>query len=77
MSYYMLCPDEPLSTGCSAEKKPGTQVYLGANTGPVYEIVFIAGNTAWVRKPITFRDEALVPLDRLRVVNSSACTDQP
>ena len=69
MSYMdLLCPEFPLRTGCNAPKRRGTLVQVGRNRGPVYEIVSIEGPTAWIREPVTFRSEALVPLERLQVV---------
>jgi hypothetical protein len=71
MSYMdVLCPEWTLRTGCTAPKHRGTLVQIGRNQGPVYEIVSIEGPTAWVREPVTFRGEALVPLDRLRVIDA-------
>jgi len=69
MSYMdVLCPEFQFRTGCNAPKRRGTLVQIGLNRGPVYEIVSVEGPTAWVRQPETFRGEALVPLERLRVV---------
>jgi hypothetical protein len=68
MSYMdVLCPEWTFQTGCDAPKVRGTLVQVGRNQGPVYEIVSVEGPTAWIREPTTFRGEALVPLDRLRV----------
>lgn len=64
----ILCPDYPFRSGCNMPKQKGTLVRLGLNDGPIYEIVSIEGPTAWIREPHTFRSEALVPLERLRVV---------
>lgn len=66
----VLCPDYPFRTGCNMPKARGTLVRVGANAGPVFEIVSIEGPTAWIREPLTFRNEALVPLERLRVVTA-------
>ena len=63
----ILCPDLSLRTGCNQPKLRGTLVQVGANRGPVYEIVMIEGPTAWIREPVTFRGEALVPIEKLRV----------
>ena len=69
MSYMdVLCPEFEFHTGCNVPKGRGTLVQIGRNSGPVYEIVSIEGPTAWVREPVTFRSEALVPLERLQVV---------
>lgn len=67
-SVDVLCPDFPFTTGCMVPKQRGSLVQLGLNQGPVYEIVFVEGPTAWVRQPGTFSGETLVPLDRLRAV---------
>jgi hypothetical protein len=73
MSYMdVLCPEFAFSTGCNEPKTKGTLVQVGPNRGPVYEIVSIEGPTAWIREPVTFRSEALVPVDRLRVIEASA-----
>ena len=66
----VLCPGFPLRTGCNMPKERGTLVRVGANSGPVFEIVSVEGPTAWVREPETYRNEALVPLERLRVVSA-------
>ncbi|PAX09255.1 hypothetical protein [Sphingomonas lenta] len=68
----VLCPDFGFSTGCEALKERGTLVRIGSNTGPVYEVVAVEGGTAWVREPRTFRNEALVPLHRLRLAEPLA-----
>jgi hypothetical protein len=67
-----LCPDFPFVTGCDAPKEPGSLVYVGVNAGPLFEVVAVAGRTAWVREPRTFRSEALVPLDHLRIAHVHA-----
>lgn len=63
----ILCPNYSFATGCHSPKGRGTLVQLGANRGTIFEIVAIEGETAWIREPVTFRNEALVPLARLRV----------
>lgn len=68
----VLCPEFQFRTGCNMPKQRGTLVQLGRNSGPVYEIVSVEGPTAWIREPVTFRNEALVPVDRLRVVAGQA-----
>lgn len=65
----VLCPDLNLRPGCNAPKRRNMLVRIGPNAGPVYEIVSVEGPTAWMREPLTFRNEALVPLERLRVFN--------
>jgi hypothetical protein len=67
----ILCQSFPFATGCTAEKRRGTLVKIGPNDGPVFEIVSIEGPTAWIRQPRTYRGEALVPVERLRVVSNS------
>lgn len=67
----ILCPDYSLATGCNAPKTRGTLVQLGVNRGTIYEVVAIEGETAWIREPVTYRGEALVPLSRLRVAYSA------
>jgi hypothetical protein len=71
MSAYQPTQDE-LASGCMFEKTVGDIVQLGSNTGPEFEIVHIEGQTAWIRKPVTFTDEALVPLSRLRFIRPAA-----
>ena len=66
----VLCPGFRFHTGCNMPKGRGTLVRVGANSGQVFEIVSIEGPTAWVREPETYRNEALVPLERLRVVGA-------
>lgn len=63
----ILCPDFGFNTGCNAVKERGTLVRIGTNTGPVYEVVAVDGETAWVREPRTLRGSALVPVHRLRL----------
>ncbi len=63
----ILCPDHDFATGCNAPKTHGTLVQIGVNRGTIFEIVAIEGETAWVREPVTYRGETLVPLSRLRV----------
>jgi hypothetical protein len=65
----VLCPGIPLTTDCLRPKAQGDLVRVGANVGPVFEIVAIDSDTAWVREPVTFRGEALVPLARLRAAS--------
>jgi len=64
----LLCPEVPLQTGCNLPKGAGDRVMIGSNLGPVFEIVHVHGDMAWVR-PITNGQEGLVPVDRLRVVD--------
>lgn len=59
---------EMYGTNCTEPKVKGTIVKLGMNAGPDYEIVHVEGETAWIRQPVTFKHECLVPLWRLRVV---------
>jgi hypothetical protein len=63
----ILCPDFAPHTGCHHPKGRGDHVMLGTNNGPRYEVVHVAGATAWVR-PLRFGAEALVPLQHLRLV---------
>ena len=63
----ILCPDHNFATGCNAPKTRGSLVQIGVNRGAVFEIVAIDGETAWVREPVTHRNQALVQLARLRV----------
>lgn len=62
----ILCPDFSFATGCNGPKVPGTLVQLGTNRGAIFEVVAIDGDVAWVREPATHRNEALVPIHRLR-----------
>jgi hypothetical protein len=64
----LLCPDVPLHTGCNLPKSAGDRVMIGANQGPIYRIVHIAGEMAWVR-PVANGQEGLVPVERLRSVD--------
>ena len=65
----LLRPEVPLQTGCNATKSAGDHVMIGRNLGPVFQIVHIHGDLAWVR-PLANGQEGLVPLDRLRLVDS-------
>jgi len=60
-----MCPGVRFATGCNGPKVPGSRVMIGNNTGPLYEVVHVADQTAWVR-PLAGGAEGLVPLDRLR-----------
>lgn len=68
----VLCPDWRFHTGCNALKERGTLVRIGSNAGPVYEVVAVAEETAWVREPGTHRGSTLVPLHRLRLAEPFA-----
>ncbi|HEX8387480.1 MAG TPA: hypothetical protein VF636_00560 [Sphingomonas sp.] len=63
----VLCPDFGFHTGCNALKERGVLVRIGTNVGPVYEVVAIEGETAWVREPQTHRGQTLVAVSRLRL----------
>lgn len=63
----VLCPDHRFATGCNSPKGRGSLVQIGVNRGTIYEIVAIEGDTAWIREPVTYRNETLIPLSRLRV----------
>jgi hypothetical protein len=63
----VMCPGVRFATGCNYRKVRGSRVMIGNNRGPIYEIVHIAGATAWVR-PLGNGGEGLVPLDRLRTI---------
>jgi hypothetical protein len=67
----LLCPEVPLQTGCNLPKTAGDHVMIGSNMGPVFLIVHVHGDTAWIR-PIANGQEGLVRLDRLRVVEPQA-----
>ncbi len=67
----ILCPDWSFHAGCNLPKEPGTLVQLGRNRGHLFEIVAVQGGTAWIREPVTYRNEALVPLHRLCVADSA------
>jgi hypothetical protein len=71
MSAYQPTQEE-LASSCRFPKEVGDIVRLGDNAGPEFEIVHIEGQTAWIRKPVTFADEALVPVSRLAYVRSRA-----
>jgi len=66
----LLCPEVPLQTGCNLPKAAGDHVMIGSNLGPVFEIVHVHGDLAWVR-PLANGQEGLVPLDRLRSIDRS------
>jgi hypothetical protein len=40
---------------------------IGTHHGPVYEIVHVAGDLAWIR-PLVNGEEGLASVDRLRLV---------
>jgi hypothetical protein len=61
----LLAADAHPRTNCERPKQAGDHVRIGNNSGPVYEIVHIAGDKAWVR-PLTNGQEGLVALERLR-----------
>ena len=63
----VMCPGARCTTGCNCPKARGSRVMIGNNRGPLYEIVHIADQTAWVR-PLANGAEGLVPIDRLRTV---------
>ena len=67
----LLCSEVPLQTGCNLPKAAGDHVMIGSNFGPVFRIVHVHGDLAWVR-PVSNGQEGLVPLDRLRVVDAPA-----
>jgi hypothetical protein len=64
----LLCPEVPLRTGCNLPKQAGDQVMIGSNRGPVFTIVHIHGDLAWIR-PVSNGQEGLVALDRLRLID--------
>lgn len=61
----LLCPEVSLQTGCEVPKAAGDLVRIGNNFGPVFEVVHVEGDMAWVR-PLANGQEGLVRLDRLR-----------
>ena len=67
----ILCPGFAFATGCAAPKGPGSLVHIGTNSGAVFEVVAVDGPTAWVREHRTGRNEALVPLARLRLAGAA------
>lgn len=67
----LLCAQVPLQTGCNLPKQAGDHVMIGKNHGPVFEIVHVHGELAWVR-PLSNGQEGLVALDRLRAVDGGA-----
>jgi len=66
----VMCPGVRFATGCNCPKVPGSRVMIGNNRGPLYEIVHVVDQTAWVR-PVAKGFEGLVPLDRLRTVSNA------
>lgn len=63
----LLCPEFPFRTGRDDSIVPGSFVMVGPNRGPVYEVVSMAADQAWVR-PLANGQAGLVSLDRLRAV---------
>ena len=61
----VMCPGVRFATGCNCRKVRGSRVRIGNNRGPLYEVVHIEDELAWVR-PLANGAEGLVPLDRLR-----------
>lgn len=66
----LLCPEVSIQSGCNLPKVAGDHVMIGSNLGPVFEVVHVHGDLAWVR-PLANGQEGLVPLDRLRFVDRS------
>lgn len=64
----LLCPEVPLQTGCNLPKQAGDLVMIGSNRGPLFRIVHVHGDMAWIR-PLANGQEGLVALDRLRAVD--------
>jgi hypothetical protein len=63
----LLAPEALLRTGCNSPKRAGDHVMIGTHHGPVYEIVHVAGDLAWIR-PLVNGEEGLAPVNRLRLV---------
>ena len=63
----VMCPGVSFATGCNCAKAEGSRVMIGNNRGPLYEIVHVVNQTAWIRS-LANGAESLVPLDRLRTV---------
>ena len=64
----VLCPDTPLHTLPSLHpKQAGDLVMISNNRGPIYEIIHLHQDQAWIR-PISNGQECLAPIARLRVV---------
>lgn len=61
----VLCPGLDLRTACPAPKEPGALVMIGRNHGPVYKIVAVHGEQAWLE------GVGIASLDRLRVVGTA------
>jgi hypothetical protein len=53
--------------GCSNPKHHGDRVMIGKHRGPVYEIVFIHGELAWV-KPVANGQQGLARVASLTLV---------
>lgn len=64
----VLRADVPLRTGCNMPKQAGDRVMVGTNRGPVFQIVHVHGELAWIR-PEANGQEGLVPVERLRLVD--------
>lgn len=62
-----LCPQHDFRTGCNQPKGPGATVMAGRNLGPLYRIVAIDGDNAWIRE-LDRGVDAIARLDRLRLV---------
>ncbi|MBC2650194.1 hypothetical protein [Novosphingobium aerophilum] len=63
----LLSAEAPLQPGCTLPKRTGDHVMVGRNHGPVFRIVHVHADLAWIR-PLTHGQDGLVPLDRLRAV---------
>lgn len=68
----VLCPDFGFNTGCNAPKERGALVRIGANAGPLYQVVAVEDGTAWVREAGSGRGSVLVPVWRLRLAEPAA-----
>jgi hypothetical protein len=66
----IMCPGRCMPTGCNYPKVPGSRVMVGNNLGPIYEIVHVADQMAWVR-PLKNGTEGLAPLAGLRMADQS------
>jgi hypothetical protein len=64
----VLCPNYQAHTCCNQPKVHGSKVMVGTNLGPIYEVVHVAGQTAWIR-PLQNGIEGLASVANLRVVN--------
>ena len=70
MRYAFLSPGVPLDAGCADVKRRGDRVMIGRNRGPLYQIVHIRGEVAWIESVDGRGEQLLVPVANLRRTNA-------